>query len=271
MASTTDHAALGQANLIAFHRALTRWSTKGAVEEDDGCVLCAGGSWLPVIGNDAFRVRGGVEGSELIARAESFFGGFARGFCIKVRDTGEDDDLRAACEAAGLEAFGTPAPQMLVLAPLPDHPGVDGVVVELVEDEAGVADFVAVNAEAYATYGMPAEVLPELFDRPAALVSDPTAHVVVARRDGVAVATAMTFESDGVACLQWVGTVPSARGTGLGALVTTRATNLAFELGASSCTLQASPMGEPIYRALGYKTIYQYAEHVRWPRPPRAT
>jgi GNAT superfamily N-acetyltransferase len=91
---------------------------------------------------------------------------------------------------------------------------------------------------------------------------------VVARRDGAAVATAMAFESDGVASLQWVGTVPSARGTGLGALVTTWATNLAFERGASSCTLQASPMGEPIYRALGYETVYGYAEHVRWPKPP---
>jgi GNAT superfamily N-acetyltransferase len=141
-------------------------------------------------------------------------------------------------------------------------------VLERVSDEAGVADFVAVNAEAYATYGMPSEVLPELFDDAAALADDPAAHVVVARRDGVAVATAMTFESDGVASLQWVGTVPSARGTGLGALVTTWATNLAFERGASSCTLQASPMGEPIYRALGYETVYGFAEHVRWPKPP---
>ena len=53
--------------------------------------------------------------------------------------------------------------------------------------------------------------------------------MVVARRDGEAVATAMTFESDGVASLQWVGTVPAARGAGLGAYLTTLATNLAFD------------------------------------------
>ena len=81
-----------------------------------------------------------------------------------MRDTGEDDDLRDACRRPVLEPFGSPVPQMLVLGPLPDHKGVDGVVLEPVEDEAGIADFVAVNAEAYATYGMPAEVLPELFD-----------------------------------------------------------------------------------------------------------
>ena len=268
MTSPVSEAALGQANLIAFNRAMTRFSTKGALEEHDGCVLCAGGSWLPVVVNAAFRSREDVQGADLIARAESFFGGFARGFTVKVRDTGEDDDLRAACSAAGLEMFGPPVPQMLVLAPLPDRPGVDGVELEWVEDEAGLSEFVAVNAEAYATYGMPGEVMAELFDEASALVADPSAHVVIARRGGEAIATAMVFESDGVASLQWVGTVPAARTAGLGALVTTRTTNLAFERGASSCTLQASPMGEPVYRALGYETIYHYSEYARWPRPP---
>ncbi len=268
MASPANEVELGHANLIAFNRAQARWSTKGAVEEVDGCVLCAGGSWLPVVANAAFRTGPTVDGSDLITHAQSFFGGFARGFSVKVRDTGQDDDLRDACLAAGLESFGTPVPQMLLLAPLPDHPGVDDAEIEQVEDETGIGDFVAVNAEAYATYGMPAEVLPELFDQASALLDDPAAHVVVVRRDGVAVAAAMTFESDGVASLQWVGTVPSARGSGLGALVTTWATNLAFERGASSCTLQASPMGEPIYRSLGYETIYRYSEYVRWPKPP---
>lgn len=268
MASRLNEIGLGQANLIAFNRAQALWSTKGSVEEVDGCVLCAGGSWLPVVANCAFRTGPAVQGADLIAHAEAFFGGFARGFSVKVRDTGEDDDLRDACMAAGLEQFGSPVPQMLVLAPLPDHKGVDGVVIEPVEDDAGVADFVAVNAEAYATYGMPAEVLPELFDRASALADDPAAHVVVARRDGAAVATAMTFDSDGVASVQWVGTVSSARGSGLGALVTTLVTNAAFDRGASSCTLQASPMGEPIYRALGYETVYRYSECVRWPKPP---
>jgi hypothetical protein len=268
MASPSSEAALGQANLIAFNRAMTRWSTTGALEERDGCVLCAGGSWLPVVANGAFRSRASVQGVDLIARAESFFGGLARGFTVKVRDTGQDDDLRDACLAAGLEAFGAPVPEMLVTAPLPDRPGVDGVEVAWVEDEAGMADFVEVNAAAYATYGMPAEVLPELFDQASAIVDDQSAHVVIARRAGEAIATAMVFESDGVASVQWVGTVPAARTAGLGALVTTRTTNLAFERGASSCTLQASPMGEPVYRGLGYETIYHYSEYARWPRPP---
>ncbi|HEX3334617.1 MAG TPA: GNAT family N-acetyltransferase [Acidimicrobiales bacterium] len=264
-----SEAALGQRNLIAFGRALSRWATKGALQEGDGAVLCAGGSWLPVVANNAYRSGDWLPGSELVERADAFFATLARGFSVKVRDTGEDEDLRLACGAAGLEPFGEPVPEMLVRAPLPDHPGVDGVEVRWAVDESDVADFVAVNAEAYGTYGMPAEVLPELFDKATEFLDDPAAHVVVASRDSRPVATAMTFESDGVASLQWVGTLPSERGAGLGALVTTEATNLAFDQGASSCSLQASPMGEPIYRALGYETIYRYTELVRWPRPPR--
>ena len=261
---------LGHRNLIAFNRALTRWGSRGALEEGGGAVLCAGGTWIPVVANGAFRSDDSLDGAELVARADAFFAGLARGFTVKVRDSGEDDDLRRACEAAGLEPFGEPVPEMLCRSPLPDPPPVDGVDAALVDDEAGVRDFIAVNAEAYGTYGMPAEVLSDLFDETERLLEDPAASIVVARRGAEPVATAMAYESDGVASLQWVGTVPAARGAGLGALVTVAATNLAFEHGASSCTLQASPMGEPVYRRLGYETIYHYEEYVRWPRPPGA-
>jgi hypothetical protein len=261
-------ARLGQRNLIAFNRALTRWSSRGALEEGRGAVLCAGGSWIPVVANGAFRSDDTLSGAELIARADAFFAGLARGFSVKVRDSGEDDDLRRACEHAGLESFGEPVPQMIRYRPLPETPPVDGVTVRVVDDEAGLRAFIAVNADAYATYGMPPEVVLDLFDETAVVLADPAAHMVVASRGTEPVATAMIFESDGVASVQWVGTVPAGRGSGLGALVTTVVTNLAFDRSASSCTLQASPMGAPVYLRLGYETIYHYTEFVRWPRPP---
>ena len=36
-----SEAQLGHLTLIAFNRALTRWSSNGALEESDGAVLCA--------------------------------------------------------------------------------------------------------------------------------------------------------------------------------------------------------------------------------------
>ena len=269
MPRSRSAAALGHRNLIAFSRAITRWGSRGALEESGGAVLCAGGTWIPVVANGAFRTDDALEGDELIDRADAFFGRLARGYSVKIRDSGEDDDLSAACEARGLEAFGEPVPQMIRDTPLPTVDPADGVSLRLVDDDDGVRDFITVNAAAYGTYGMPAEVLSDLFDQTAVLVEDPAAHIVVASRGGEPLATAMVYESDGVAGLQWVGTVPTARTGGLGALVTVAATNLAFAHGASSCTLQASPMGAPLYLRLGYETIYFYSEHVRW--PTRAT
>jgi GNAT superfamily N-acetyltransferase len=249
---TLTEARLGHRTLIAFNRAMTHWGSGGALLESGGAVLCAGGTWIPVVANGAFRSDDSLSGTALVAAADTFFAGLARGFTVKVRDSGEDEDLRLACEDAGLELFGDPVPEMICRTPLAEAPTIDGVTVRMVDDEDGLRDFIAVNAEAYATYGM---------------LQDAAASIVVACRDDEPVAAAMVYASDGVASLQWVGTVPAARGTGLGALVTVALTNLAFEEGASSCSLQASPMGASVYTRLGYETAYHYAEYVRWPKP----
>jgi GNAT superfamily N-acetyltransferase len=264
-----DESTLGHRNLIAFNRALTHYATRGALEESGGVVLCAGGSWIPVVGNSAFRTDEHVEAPELVARAESFFGRLGRGFTVKVRDDGSDEDLRTAAGRAGLELLGEGAPQMLVRKPLDDPPAVEGVELRSVDDVVGVHAFVEVNGAAYATYGMPAGVHADLFDRPDAVLDDPGVHLVVAWRGPDPVAAALVYESDGVASVQWVGTMPHERGRGLGALVTAWTTNVAFDRGASSCTLQASPMGEPVYRRLGYEPIYRYEDLVRWQSPGR--
>jgi Acetyltransferase (GNAT) domain len=265
---TASEAQLGQRTLIAFNRALTHWASRGALLESGGAVLCAGGTWIPMVANGAFRSDDTLQGSALVAAADAFFGGLQRGFTVKVRDSGEDDDLRLACLEAGLELFGDPVPEMICHTALPDAPEVDDITVRVVDDERGVRDFISVNAQAYATYGMPPEVLVDVFDEPGAVLADTAATIVVARREDEPVATAMVYESDGVASLQWIGTVPSARGAGFGARVTVMVTNLAFERGASSCSLQASPMGASIYHRLGYETMYHYEEYVRWPKPP---
>lgn len=232
-APTASEAQLGHRTLIAFNRALTHWSSRGALLEGGGIVLCASGTWIPVVANGAFRSDDSLSAAALVAAADGFFGGLERGFAVKVRDSGEDEDLRRACEDAGLEAFGDPVPEMICRHSLPDLTPTDGVTLRLVDDEAGVLEFVSVNAEAYATYGMPPEVLVDVFDDLAAVLADPAASIVVARRGERPVATAMVYESDGVASLQWVGTIPAERGTGLGGLVTVAVTNLAFAHGAA--------------------------------------
>ena len=55
-----------------------------------------------------------------------------------------------------------------------------------------------------------------------------------------------------------MGSLEQARGKGLGRAVTVAATNAGFDLGADIASLQASPMGKPIYLKLGYETAFEY-------------
>jgi hypothetical protein len=260
--------ALVHRTLVAYSRALSGFSTRGSFEDRDNIVLCAGGTWIPMIANSAFRREPDVSPTELVNRADAFFGAMRRGYTVPVRDNGEDEDLRAACLAAGLELFGSETPDMVCTGPLPEQPAPPGIVLRTVDDEEGVRQFAQVNSAAYATYGMPIEVHPELFDNPGAVLEDRAAHIVLAANQREPVATALVYESDGAATVQWVGTRPGSRTSGLGALVTVRVTNLAFSRGASSVSLQASPMGAPVYLKLGYETVHQHVEYVRMPTRP---
>jgi GNAT superfamily N-acetyltransferase len=80
-------------------------------------------------------------------------------------------------------------------------------------------------------------------------------RVWVGRVDGRAVTTAAAYISDGYVGLYAVATTPDARGRGCGEAVTWAATLCRPEL---SATLQASPMGRPIYERMGYRTIAEF-------------
>jgi GNAT superfamily N-acetyltransferase len=259
-------ARLGHLNLLEFGRESTRWGD-GRLEERDGVLLFATGSTLPVLVNGAFRLHDDVPAADVVAQADAFFRTLGRGYSVMVRDSGEDDDLGSACQAAGLTVFGAGGPQMVCRARLNDVAPSDGVEVRTVASATDVHDFVGVNAQAYATYGMPPEVASDVVGRADRFLGAPNVVSVVAYLDGAPVAAAQTLLSHGIAGVYWVGTVDSARGRGLGEAVTRAVTNAAFDLGATANSLQASPMGEPIYRRMGYEEIYRYATYTRLTPP----
>jgi ribosomal protein S18 acetylase RimI-like enzyme len=265
--SLAEDARLAYATLIAYSRANTTWCRRGSFEDAGGVLTFAGGSWLPVNCNGAFPTNDTVSAEEVIARADQFFARRKRGYTIKIRDTGQDAKLEALCQEKGLVLFGDPFPEMICRSPFPDVASPDGVDIRLVTDEAGVADFGAVNADAYAVYGMPPEVFTDSFDEPAHALADENLAMLVAYQGATPVAAALTYLSDGIASLQWVGTVAASRQLGLGKVITQAITNVAFERGAASVTLQASEMGEPVYLKLGYETLYRYVNYCRWEAP----
>jgi ribosomal protein S18 acetylase RimI-like enzyme len=243
-------------NLIESSRRLFELDPGAEVEVGDGWVFGAGRSTHPVISNAAFRREDGLAPEGLIERAQGFFGTRGRGFAVWTR-AGEpgDDDLIAACEGTGLQMVYE-MPEMVLETRVEERPAPDGIVLRRVASRDDVEDYWRVAASSYASLGFPPDVF-AFYEDDEGLRADGVA-AFLARADDRPVGIAMTIVSHGVAGIYWVGCTEEARGRGLGWSVTAAAVNAGFEMGAEIASLQASPMGESLYRRMGFETIYDY-------------
>jgi ribosomal protein S18 acetylase RimI-like enzyme len=243
-------------NLVDSSRQFFELDPGAVIEAEPGWLFGAGSSTHPVISNGAFRRDDEVDAGEFISRANQFFTARDRRFSIWVKaGRPEDDDLAAAAEAAGFQAVYE-MPEM-VLGEQPDPPGLaPGAELRKLEELDQADDFWGVAIESYADIGFPPEIFSGYTNHAGLLAENVAAFI--AYLDGEPVSIAMTMVSDAVAGIYWVGSRTQARGRGLGRAVTTAATAAGFELGADVASLQASPMGKPIYLAMGYEVAFDY-------------
>lgn len=261
----TDAAARAHRNLVDGSARLFRLDPGAIVDAEGGLLLGAGSSPNPAISNAAFRHDDEVSPDELLSRARSFFGELGRGFSLWVRDgVRADVELAQAAEGAGLSEFHRMPEMLLHERPL-EPPLPAGVGVDLVRSRLDADQFWSVAASSYASLGFPQDVFDHYEDH-TGLVAD-NVRAFLARRGEEPVAIAMTIVTEGIAGIYWVGCVESARGQGLGRALTAIATNAGLDLGADVASLQASPMGEPIYRAMGYEPVYDYRLLMAQPAP----
>ena len=257
--------ALSDLNHLEANRELAR-RAGGITLDEDGLAFWAGAHPLPVLANAVVRTDPRVRPDDVIARGRRFFARHRRGFSV-ILCGAADADIAPACEAAGLFRMGD-SPGMVLEHRLPDATPAPGVTIRTVETVADGAEFARVNGEAYATYGMANDVTPAVLGR-LDVMHAPHITSVLACVDGVAMAAAMVMLTHGIGGVYWVGTTPSARGKGLAALCTRVVGNVAFDAGARVVVLQASVMGEPIYRAMGYREVTRYPYFVQM-APPEA-
>lgn len=243
-------------NLIDSSRQLFELDPGAEMEIGSGWVFGAGRSSHPVISNAAFRADDDLDPGEFLERATAFFAKRGRGFATWARaGTTEDSDLIAAAEANGLRPVYE-MPEMLLGRRAEEHPPHDGVELSRIESPTDADEYWQVATTAYADIDFPPEIF-AFYENHAGLTAGNVA-AFLARLDGRPAGISMTIVSHGVAGVYWVGSTGAARGRGLGWAMTAAAVNAGFDMGGRVASLQASPMGESLYRKMGFETIFNY-------------
>lgn len=243
-------------NLVESSRQLFELDPRAEIEAGTGWLFGAGRSSHPTIANAAFRTDDDLDPGELLERAQAFFGARGRGFALWARGAAvEDAGLIAALEDAGLEQVYA-MPEMVLDRRVEERPLPDGAELRRVATATDAAGYWQVATEAYAELGFPAEIFAAYEDHTG--LSAPNVVAFLAYVDDLPAAIAMTIVTHGVAGIYWVGSSKAARGLGLGWATTAAAVNAGFEMGAEIASLQASHMGEGLYRQMGFETIHEY-------------
>jgi GNAT superfamily N-acetyltransferase len=145
-----------------------------------------------------------------------------------------------------------PIPGMTVTPQDLNEPSSDLEVIR-VETADGLAQALAVGASGF---GVRADLVASVYSLEVAELRG--LETYLGRVDGRDVSTAVGFTIDGSTGIFSVATPEEHRGRGYGAAITARAVSDGFAAGADLAGLQSSPMGESVYRRLGFRVVETY-------------
>lgn len=241
---------LADENLAGSWAAFGR--TGGAVGGSDRCTFVATG--IPAaFFNGAYAAGPVADPERVVADAVAFMTHRAVPWLLWVR-SGVDDGLLAAGRDAGLtEAGGPPAMALASIEAIPTPP--EGLEMQVVRDVAGVAAFRDLTTRGFE---MPAEISAGLLSD--SLLDDPAIAMVVGSVADTPVSCALASITGTTAGIYNVATPPEFRRRGYGAAVTWAAIEEAARRGCDHSILQASDMGAPVYRAMGFVDVGRYVQ-----------
>lgn len=162
----------------------------------------------------------------------------------------------------GLQKVGDELGMAVDLPALGEEPQVPaGLTVECVDDNAALKQWCVIFSNVFgasenaadAFYSIEVDLLGTTNNR----------KLFVGYQAGEPVATALLFFGAGVAGLYGVGTIPEARRQGIGTAMTMVALNEAKAVGYQIATLHASPLGQGIYRRIGFNE-YCILSRYKW-------
>lgn len=239
-------------NVWAMHRDFAR--NPGTVVRDEPDLLsfttAGSNAWL----NGASWSRLGADADQRIAavgKAAAAVG--ARAQWTTSPSCGPAD-LGTRLEAAGWEP--EPEPGMFVPVDAVFPPPPPDLVITQVETPAQVREWTDLFDASF-------EIAPRGDAHPwltswQHLMLDATSpcRLFLGRVDGVTVSCSLAFVHDESVGLYGIGTPPEHRGHGYGSAMTVAGIAWGAAQGATMAVLQASPMGEPVYRSLGFRTVF---------------
>ena len=200
-----------------------------------------------------------------ILEISAAFAARGTGFLWWVAPFHAPEDLGERLLGAGLRFEGTAPAMAMDLEALPrDEALPAGLEIVPVTDEATLREFVNVLAlEMGVPEGSPNPAARHhaalLVAIPPTLAAERIPLRYLGRIDGRPVATSRISIGGGVAGLYAVATLPDVRGRGIGRALTVAALDAGRALGYRIGVLQASDDGFPVYRRLGFRTIFDYA------------
>ena len=246
--------ALADANMAEMYRLDARATREGFVVERAGLVMCGAPTNGPV--TNMAMVTGAEDAGTVAAETARVFGAAGLTFSVWTREHA-DAALEAELGGAGWMLLMRVPAMVFHDGDGPPVAPPRGVVIRRVATEIDRAAYAELAGEAWAVYGVPPASSVAHFADPAHLCG-PTTAAFLAWEGDAALAGAVLYESHGVGGIGWVSTRSAARGRGLGAAITWAAVHEGLRRGARFASLQASPMGEPVYRRMGFTTASRY-------------
>lgn len=251
MDAMTSEALASHMNMVEAFELLTEHLENGAVDRHGSVLSIFTGSRLPMF-NLICATDRPAEAADVQEAASRLSAAGCR-WTAKFPSPRDDEVLRTLTDLGCLETEGEPA---MILDELPtETQSPAGVTIRRMEGPRGYESFISGLASAN---GAPDSIFRSYLGP--GLMQDARVDLFLAETEGQSVGHAISIATGSTVGIFNVGVAESHRRRGIGWALTATGLERGRQLGCTTGSLQASPMGLPVYAAHGFRTVFDYRQ-----------